>query len=271
MKVMKLALSVILVCCATAQVQAAIYSNGFETNTFDWTSTAQTASNTGGVPSADGSFHGVASAGAFTRWGGYNFGAGAAPTPFQEYWTSVDIYLNVGTTAANDTRFDFSSAINNAAGTHLRDFAFNVGFYDDAVAPGSGDRFVVSAGHNTGRDDSYPKNPGADPFAISSTGWYTFENHFYDVGGFLVGALSIYDSAATLLHSWTLTTTDAIATVGGNRYGWFVNNEFGSVPIDNAEMRIADTGVVPEPLSVMVWFGLAFAATAVAHRKFSRS
>lgn len=271
MKVTNLVLVGLLVCAGAGKAQAAIeYSNGFEVDTNDWASTTRVGTGTGGVPSADGAFHGVASAGAFTRWDGYNFGAGAVPTPFQEYRTSVDIYLNVGGGAANDTRFDFTSAINNAAGTHLRDFAFNVGFYNDASAPGSGNRFVVSASNNVGRSGAYPKNPERDPFAIASTGWYTFENSFRNVGGFLVGDLSIFDSANSLIHSWTLTTTDAIAGVGGNRYGWFPYNEFGSVPIDNALMVTADTGVVPEPLSLMVWVGLAFAAITVAHRRTFR-
>lgn len=163
-----------------------LYSNGFETDTAGWlANTSRVGSGTGGVVSADGSFHAEVTAGAFTRWGGYNFGAGdAVATAFQEYWTTLDIYLDVDAGLGNDRRFDFTSAINNAAGSHLRDFAFNVGFYDDDGGPGANtDRFVISASNNTGRSNSFPKNPGRDPIAIDTTGWYTFQHHFYDNAG----------------------------------------------------------------------------------------
>jgi hypothetical protein len=248
-----------------------LYSNGFEANTNDWSAgVTRVPSGTAGVTSADGSFHGVAASGSFSRWGGYNFGA--ASSPFQEYWTSVDIYLNVGSGLANDTRFDFTSAINNLAGAHRRDFAFNAGFYNDATGPGSGsDRFVFSASNNTGRGNSDPKNPARSPIAISSTGWYTFEHHFYDNAGVLAVDLSIFDTANSLLGSWTLSDlTDVIGgpNVGGNRYGWFSSIEAsptggsGSLPIDNASLRI--NGVVPEPHTIAVWAVLGLCGSAIA-------
>ena len=43
----------------------------------------------------------------------------------------------------------------------------------------------ASASNNAARANSFPKNPGRDPFAISSTGWYTFEHHFYENAGLL--------------------------------------------------------------------------------------
>lgn len=70
------------------------YSNGFENNTSDWDSNAgRVASGTGGITSANGAFHEVSSATTpFTRWGGYNFGAGnAVPTTFREYRTAISI------------------------------------------------------------------------------------------------------------------------------------------------------------------------------------
>jgi hypothetical protein len=73
--------------------------------------------------------------------------------------------LNVAGGWANDTRFDFSSAINNAAGTHLSDFIFNAGFYNDTDgSPGSGtSRFVISASFNSQPGSAFAKNPGFDP------------------------------------------------------------------------------------------------------------
>jgi hypothetical protein len=201
------------------------------------------------------------------NWGGYNFGAGPVATPFQEYRTSLDIFLDVDAGLANDTRFDFTSAINNAAGGHLRDFAFNVGFYDDASGPGAGDeRFVISASNSTGRANSFPKNPGRDPFAISTTGWYTFEHHFYDNGGVLGVDLSIFDGGDSLLHSWTLSNPgDLIAGVGGNRYGWFATNELPVLAFDNTQL--STLAAVPEPASLALWSLCGLVCSIVGWRR----
>lgn len=258
-RVWKVALaSVAMLIAGAAQTHAAtLYSQGFETNTAGWTGATRVGSGTNGIPSSSGAFHATVTPGAFTQWGGYNFGG--SPT-FQEYKTSLDIYLNVGGGFANDTRFDFTSAINNNLGAHRRDFAFNAGFYNDSDITGSGNRFVISASNGTGRANSFPKNPGRDPFAIDDTGWYTFEHHFYDNGsGILAVDLSIFDAADLLLHSWTLSDpSDVIATViGGNRYGWFPNLELaGGLAIDNAQLSTVEDEVVPEPASMLAWAGL---------------
>lgn len=231
-------------------VAQANFSNGFETDISGWETPTRVASGTGGITSASGSFHATTASGAgdFTRWGGYNFGAGnAVPTAFQEYTTSIDIYLDVDGGWANDTRFDFSSAINNAAGTHLRDFIFNAGFYDDATGPGAGtDRFVISASNNSQPGSAFAKNPAMSPIAISTTGWYTFEHKFYDNAGVLAVDMSIYDSSSALVNAWTLSNpADLIGGVGGNRYGWFDYNQFSTLAIDNSKLTTGT--VIPAP------------------------
>lgn len=231
----------------------AVYFNGFETDTSGWFASAtRVASGNAGVTSATGGYHATIDHGTYTGWGGYNYGAGGGvPTVFQEYTTSLDIYLNVAGGWSNDKRFDYTSAINNNLGNHLRDFVFNAGFYNDGTGPGANtDRFVISAGNNAGRASSYPKNTGA--IAISTTGWYTFQHHFYNNAGTLKVDMSIFDSSNSLVHSWTL-GTDAIAGVGGNRYGWFANNEFGAgaVAIDNSELSTA--AAVPELSAACSW------------------
>jgi hypothetical protein len=228
-------------------------------------------SGTSGIPSASGAYHAIDGGGAFTTWGGYNYGAGnAVPTAFQEYTTSIQIYLNVNGGAANDTRFDFSSAINNAGGTHLRDFIFNGGFYNDNTGPGAGtDRFVFSASNNSQPGSAFAKNPGRDPIAISSSGWYTFEHHFYNNGGVLAADLSIFDPTNALVHTWTLSNpTDLIAGVGGNRYGWFDYNQFSVLAFDNSQLTLVSSAAeVPEPASLLLWSMIGLGGSVYAWRR----
>lgn len=252
----------ILACIALAALAGrvnanTIYSNGFETNVFDWDAFGGTfnatrvPSGTNGITSASGSFHAENSAsGSASRWGGYNYGAGAVPTSFLEYSTSVDVFLDVGGPWANNTRFDFSSAINDSLGSHFSDFIFNAGFYDDTDgSPGSGtDRFVISASTNSQPGSAFAKNPAKDPIAVSTTGWYTFEHHFFDNAGALGVEMSIYDASNVLINSWTPTVAaNVISGIGGNRYGWFDFNEFSTLAFDNASLT-----VVPEPSALML-------------------
>jgi len=265
----------------TSNVEAALYSNGFEVDIAGWDIFAGTLdavrvpSGTNGIPSASGSFHATNQNGgtAAGNWGGYNFGAGdGVPTVFQQYRTSVDIYLDVGGGWANDTRFDFSSAINTSAGGHRRDFIFNGGFYNDATGPGAGtDRFVFSASNNSQPGSAFAKNPGRDPIAISTTGWYTFEHRFYDNAGVLAVDMNIYDALSTLVNSWTLSDpTDLIGMIGGNRYGWFDYNQFDeNLAFDNA---LLETAPVPEAGTFAIWgIGAVAAGLVFALRRRARA
>jgi hypothetical protein len=122
---------------------------------------------------------------------------------------------------------------------HRRDFVFNAGFYDNAVAPGSGARFVISASNNATRSGAFPKNLGRDPISIVETGWYTFEHHFYNVGaGVLAVDLRITTLSGDPVHTWHLSDmSDVIGfTVGGHRYGWLVSQEFPVLAIDNVSL-----------------------------------
>lgn len=240
-KTILLVAGMLLVLAAIPVLAAIHYFQGFEIDTFDWGGVTQVASGTDGITSAAGDFHAEADSAAapettgdFTRFGGYE-----AAFPAGGYTTSIDVYLNVEGDYANDTRFDWSSAINQPNGDHRRDFVFNVGFYTDSDSTGSVPRFVITASNNATRSGAYPKNPGRDPFTITASGWYTFEHHFYNIGlGVLAADLSITTLSGMPLHTWTLSDPSDIigTTVGGHRYGWLVIQEFPFLAIDNVSL-----------------------------------
>jgi len=249
---------------AAADPPPAPFFQGFETDTSGWFSdpgdgsiTRQPSaySNSGGyadgVASATGGFHArlglgtnvgclsgggpqIWRSGPYTQWGGYS-----SQFPAAGYITRLDIYLDVAYAQANvDTRFDWASAINDNTGNHRRDFVFNVG--TDPLG------FVMTASTNSTRCGAFPANPGQAPVVhISTSDWYTFEHTFKDVGGVLVVEMRVIrKSTASLMGMWTRSVaTDLISGIGGNRYGWVVNNEFLDLAIDNSER----TGVVPSP------------------------
>lgn len=236
---------------------ASAYSNGFETDLDDWLdyygTIERVASGTAGVPSSDGSFHAtlhlgdVYDVGPFSRWGGYE-----TIFPASGYTTSIDIYLDMSLADGSDLRADFSSAINNAAGNHLRDFIFHFGTVPNAVG-----QFAISASNNA---PGWPANPGADPLFVSETGWYTFKHVFYEDAGVLAVDFEVYKDGS-LLKSWTRTNAnDVIANVGGNRYGWFATNDFEGLPIDNA----VKTGFGDAPVDEVPEFGVLAALGVLA-------
>lgn len=233
-----------------------IYFQGFETDTADWNAnTSRVASGTGGIISASGDYHGEALGQSSFHF--FGTGSGATSNASIPFTASLDFYLDTDAGWDNDTRFDYSVALNNSSGDHLRDFVFNVGFYNDDSGPGAdSDRFVISAGNNAGRGDSSPKNPGHDPVAVDTTGWYTFEHAFFDDNGTLGAILSILDADGTSLTSWSL-GSDPIADVGGERYGWIVNNEFSRLAYDNTRLT-SDAAQVPTPATLpLLGAGLA--------------
>ena len=77
---------------------------------------------------------------------------------------------------------------------------------------------------------------GADPLAITKSGWYTFEHTLYfgDDNRLHVD-LTVLDAKGSALASWTLggVATDIPGVVGGNRYGWLVTNSYTDLPMDN--------------------------------------
>lgn len=108
--------------------------------------------------------------------------------------------------------------------------------------------FVITGGNNATRCGANPADPGHSPVVhISESGWYTFKHTFSGVsGGPLVVVLEVMLSGSTVpLGAWVLSNASDIigTTVGGNRYGWFVQNEFDGLAIDNSFR----TGIVSTP------------------------
>ena len=242
------------------------YFNGFETNTAGWFNlsgatitrvpSGSTSPYANMVSAATGSFYarlkkdtspdsctfggGTAPIfyGPYTKWGGYS-----SIFPPGGYSTGVDIYLDVNYAMMHpDTRFDWSSAINDTSGNFRRDFVFNVG--TDPLG------FVMTGGNNSTRCGANPAdpNPGHAPVVhIAVSGWYTFKHTFTGVpGGPLSVTLEVLPSGSNVpLGTWLRTDPSDIigTTVGGNRYGWFVQNEFDGLAIDNSFR----TGIVSTP------------------------
>lgn len=194
--------------------------------------------------------------GAFTRWGGYS-----TTFPPGGYRTQLDIYLDVAWAATHpDVRFDWTSAINSNQQTgvcpyppgppppcHLRDFVFNAGTNPPGDPMPAG--FYVNAATNAGRGSSFPENPCPNPpnpapanpcrmpVHIITSGWYTFQHTFRNDNGQLAVDMRIFPlgSSTTVPGAdWTIHAGDLMSTVGGNRYGWFANEEIPDLAIDNS-------------------------------------
>jgi len=254
------ALLLALPAAASADAPPGPYFNGFETDTAGWfnfngatitrVASGSSSSYADGVSASTGDYYarlgkdtnpesctfGGGTAliyyGPFTRWGGYS-----SIFPLGGYSTGVDIYLDVPyATAHPDTRFDWSSAVNDTSGNFRRDFVFNVG--TDALG------FVINAGNNSTRCGA---NPYSSATRITMSGWYTFKHTFSGLPGSpLSVTLQIMPAGSNVpLATWILSNpTDVIGTtVGGNRYGWFVQNEFDGLAIDNSFR----TGLVSTP------------------------
>lgn len=231
---------------AVAAPHPASFFNGFEESgdvgdADQMITVTRVPSGTAGVSSAAGDWHAQAAPTdfgspdgfVFTRYGGYN-----NDFPNGGYTTSVDVYLDTAkSTIGDDLRFDWSSAINNTAGDHRRDFIFHVG--TDTAG-----NYVISVSNNA---PGWPANPARDPLYLSDhglgTGWYTLEHNFYNDGGVLAVDLSVIDMSGVVLKTWTLSDpSDEISVaVGGNRYGWLVTNEFSVLELDNVTRSGAPT------------------------------
>jgi autotransporter-associated beta strand protein len=183
-----------------------------------------------------GGFPTTANVGPATHFNGdsASFGTG--------FTTQADIYLNPAWTGdTNGIGFDYSSAVSNSSGGYLRDFILHC--YSVAGT------LYVSADNNS----DYTPDPkylteDANNLAITTAGWYTVQDTFYNNAGTLAVAIKLFSSGSTTpVFEQTLSdTNDAISGVGGNNYAWFVNIDTGSgannyLDVDNVKL-INNTG-----------------------------
>lgn len=226
------------------------FSNGFETDTSGWFDLAPGTierqpsgyANQGGyaarIASATGNYHArldvtdclTDCAGPYTEWGGYT-----DSFPPGGYTARLAIYLDVGWAASHpDVRFAWDAAINDAEGELLRDFVFHAGTSPEGSQGKPG--FLINASMDT------QSGPPRQPVRIGASGWYTFVHEFSDGGkdGLRVD-MSILDGSGSKVASWTIYPGDPMETVGGNRYGWFANQEINGLPVDDSSIELDDT------------------------------
>src|SRR5262245_3473498 len=201
------------------------YSNGFESDTADWsgvsgsTITQRPSGYDGGastlpyaddITSASGSFHArldrgtcstesggggdtVRCPGPYTQWGGYGskwngtyttqvdiyLDAAYADNPANEdsYGGNVNLLTDPSNPAVNGTRFDYTSAINDNTGAHLRDFGFVVGTGQSGNTCAG---WTVNAQQNVNRINAFPDDASKNPACITGSGWYTFKHTFFE-------------------------------------------------------------------------------------------
>jgi hypothetical protein len=108
--------------------------------------------------------------------------------------------------------------------------------------------YVITGGNNATRCGANPADPGHSPVVhVIASGWYTFKHTFSGLaGGPLTVTLQVMPAGSNVpLGTWVRSDpSDVIGvTVGGNRYGWFVQNEFDGLAIDNSFR----TGIVSTP------------------------
>jgi len=280
---------------AAADAPPGPFANDFTTDTSGWFGTI-TRQPSGYTNSSAGYANGIGSAsapaharlntddpcvqdceGPFTRWGGYN-----QTFPSGGYRTYVAIYLDTTWAGNNpDRRFDFTSAVTNGAtGMHLRDFAFNAG--TSRTTDPSPKGFYINASTNAGRSGanpypSCPPGPGCrTPVLIRSSGWYTFRHTFRNSGGFLAVDFDIFplgSGTAVPGGHWTIVTSDCFApctpaptygVVGGNRYGWFANEEIPDLAIDNSLRTGLNLSLTPSTAMNLVGSSHTVTATATS-------
>ncbi len=235
---------------------SATYFQGFESPCFgppyqpgtgelDWiryySEVVRVPTGTGGIASRNGFNHahilpplpsapGV-NTGAYTRLGGYRTGFGGGFTiALDVYFDLSDPRVLSGVNAAYG--WDLTTAVNNQAGDHRRDFIFH-------TASNTSGQILIGVS-NTSNFAPIGNLASGPHYVVGTSGWYTMEWVYRDAGnGTLAVDLNVRNSAGTLVFTRTLNiAADVIASqIGGNRYLWFTFMQSDRLPMDNARLN----------------------------------
>ena len=251
MKLSGLASGVLMALALTSSANASsLFSQGFETDTSGWFgtgspygTTTRVVSGTNGITAYQGSYFAYvydstpSGANATDTTGPYtNFGGYSSVFP-GTYTASIAIYLDPHWLGGSG--FEYSVASNGSDGAHQRDYVFHVSNASDGH---------LRVGVSNNSSDGAVASLSSSDYEVTTAGWYIFQHTFYDDGGTLAVAMSLYDSTMAELFSQTLSDpADTIpGEVGGNRYGWFTLIDAG--PGDG--LAIDSVSMVPLPAAL---------------------
>src|SRR5256885_5194093 len=223
---------------------AATYASGIQSASGNWHARLRPNEP---CPKLQASF---ACSGPYTFWGKGNF-IGNPTFPDGGYVTEIDIYLDVGWMTVDpadryDTRFDWSSSIDNQFGGFRRDFVFNAGTPQNPGETGTSPGYYVNASTNGFRSGAFPQNTCPSPSTapnycrlpvkIDQSGWYVFQHYFHltTISGntYLAVDMSVRQLNGSVVASWTIYDQEDLAGFGGDAYGWFVINEIQDLAAD---------------------------------------
>lgn len=213
------------------------FEQDFESNTGSWSGPISRV--TGDAAGANsGAAYALVEAGAYTNFGSYSssFAGG--------YTTRISIYIDPAWVTGAGFEYSVASSTQNAelpsdAGGHRRDFVFSV--LKDADG-----NVYVNGSNNAGSAPpaNLAEKDGSAP--ITEAGWYTFEHTFRDNGdGTLAVDMIVYAAGSpeeVVFQTTRNEPSDVLADyVGGNRYGWFVNNNVdGGLKVDSVSLHEAE-------------------------------
>jgi hypothetical protein len=149
------------------------------------------------------------------------------------------------------SRFNWTVGLNDPSGNFHRDYVFQVGTAPDPSGsfPSSAcpNGYIINAQYNSFRSGGNPYQ-GFETKCLATSGWYTFQEVFTSVGGFLQVDWSILNSGGTTpatcqdttgAHTpctWSRTlSADPISQIGCPSYGWLANEEINDLAIDNTK------------------------------------
>jgi hypothetical protein len=156
--------------------------------------------------------------GPFILFGGTGT-ASAFPTK-TGFRSSIEIYLDTAWAAANPGQVvDWDVSLNDNTGAFLRDFVFNL-----CTTAANGGGFYVSESNNAG-------GCSTGPAEATTSGWYTLEQQFYDIGGSIAADLIAVDPSGNTVASSLQQTGILAADAGGPDYGWFPDEDILGLPI----------------------------------------